>query len=73
MKRRDVPAHLRAGYFWRWLRGGVWLHSIYGWTRVTAKEPARLDSVLWLGARPDWHMEDHRRAKQARPQTTEKL
>jgi len=43
------------------LRGGVWLYSCYGWTRVTADEPGRLESVLWLGARPGWHMEDHRR------------
>lgn len=62
-KYSDVPKHFRSGYLWRWLRGGVWLRSFYGWTRATNAEPERLESVLWLGNRPLWHAEDHRRPR----------
>lgn len=59
MKYSDIPAHIRPGYLYRWLRGGIWLFSMYGWTRVTKKEPRRLEIVLWL-SNHGFHVEDHR-------------
>lgn len=54
---KATPDRFKSGYFWRWLRGGVWLVSIYGWVRHTDYQ--KIKNLFWLRDR-GFHVEDHR-------------